>query len=260
MGYIFDSNDALAEEQWFSEPKNKAIINLEARLASDLIRPLRGERVLDIGCGIGNNLLSFLEKGLSTTGLDPSRSMLDMASKKLGNRADLHIGFAEDLPFDDNSFDHACIVRTLEFAEDPRKAIAEACRVAKNSIFIGLLNRYSLRVTRLRAERIFIRNIYSHAYFFSIWELKQMIRTISGDVPVSWRSLCSFSPAEGRVSDLLRRSPFGAFSGISVRLVPRFRTRPLELSCEAEPPKAAMAGLARTKCSERSEKYGSLSL
>lgn len=251
MGYIFNSNDALAEEQWFKEPKNRLLIDMEARLVSDLIRPLRGESVLDIGCGIGANLLSFLEKGLSVTGLDPSRPMLDMASKRLGNRADLHIGFAEDLPFDDNAFHHACLVRTLEFAEDPWKAVAEACRVAKNSIFIGLMNRYSLRVTRLRAERIFIRGLYTHADFFSIWELKQIIRTVSGDVPVSWRSLCRFSHADGTFSELLGRFPFGAYAGISVTLVPRFRTRPLELSCEAAPPNAAAAGLARTKCSEK---------
>ncbi len=251
MGYIFNSNDAVAEERWYDEPENKSAIDLEARFILNLIRPLRGETVLDIGCGIGTSLVSFLEKGLSVTGLDPSRSMLDIASKKLGNRADLHIGFAENLPFDDNAFHHACLIRTLEFAEDPWKAVAEACRVAKNSIFIGVLNRYSLRVTRLRAERIFIRSIYSHADFFSLWELKQMIRAISGDVPVSWRTLCRFSGGNGTVSELLQRSPFGAFTGISVTLVPRFRTRPLELPCEAEPPNAAVAGLARTKYSEK---------
>jgi SAM-dependent methyltransferase len=257
MGYIFNSNDAAVEEKWFDEPKNKSAIDLEERLIINLIRPLRGETVLDIGCGTGANLLPFIEKGLSVTGLDPSRSMLDIASKKLGNRADLHIGFAEDLPFDDNSFHHACLIRTLEFAEDPWKAVAEACRVAKNSIFIGLLNRYSLRVTRLRVARIFTRSVYNHAYFFSLCELKQMIKTISGDVPVSWRTICHFSRANGTISrkiessELLQRCPFGAYAGMSVTLVPRFRTRPLELPCESETPSGAVAGLARTKCSEK---------
>lgn len=257
MGYIFNSNDAVAEERRSDEPENRSALNLETRFAMNLIRPLRGESVLDIGCGIGTALVSFLEKGLSVTGLDPSLPMLDIASKRLGNRADLHIGFAEDLPFDDNAFHHACLIQTLEFAEDPWKAIAEACRVAKNSIFIGVLNRYSLRVTRLRAERIFIRSIYSHADFFSLWELKQMIRAISGDVPVSWRTLCRFSGTEGTISrriqcsELLQRCPFGAYAGMSVTLIPRFRTRPLEIPCEAEPPNAAVAGLARTKCSEK---------
>ncbi|MDM8548646.1 class I SAM-dependent methyltransferase [Desulfobacterales bacterium HSG2] len=253
MGYVFNSKDAGAYEEWFDKPENRFVTELEGQLMLNMLKPMRGETVIDIGCGSGWSLLPFLEAGLSVSGLDPSQHMLDIASDHLGNRVDLFSGFAEELPFDDNSFHNACLVKTLEFAEDPEKAIEEACRVAKNRVFIGLMNRHSLRGTGLRVKRIFTDTIYKHARFFSIWELKQIIRTILGDVPISWRTICQFSTARGRISnriecsELVQRFPFGAFTGIKVTLVPRFRTRPLELPCPAEAADGVATGLARTK-------------
>ncbi len=253
MGYVFNYNDAIAYEQWCNEPKNKSATELENRLMLNMLEPVRRNRVLDIGCGTGASLFPFIEKGLSVTGLDPSPDMIDIALKKLGNRADLHCGFAEDLPFDDNSFNHACLVKSLEFVEDPKKAIEEACRVAKDKIFIGVLNRHSIRGTQLRVRRIFTKSFYNHARFFSIWELEEIIREILGNVPISWRTVCQFSSPTGRIaqtiehSDLIQKCPFGAFTGMTVTLVPRFRTRPLELLRQADPEGAAVAGLARTK-------------
>jgi ubiquinone/menaquinone biosynthesis C-methylase UbiE len=41
------------------------------------------------------------------------------------------------LPFDDNSFNHACLFTSLEFVDDPKKALAEAFRVAKDGCLSG---------------------------------------------------------------------------------------------------------------------------
>ena len=60
--------------------------------------------------------------------------MLDIASKKFGDKVTLHRGPAEDLPFDDNEFDSAFFFTSLEFTERPGKAIEEACRVAKDTL------------------------------------------------------------------------------------------------------------------------------
>ncbi len=254
MGYIFNYNDAVVYEQRCNIPKNKAAAELENRLMLRMLRPMRGESVIDIGCGTGAAMLPFLGAGMSATGMDPSPYMIDIASEKMKSRAELHHGFAEDLPFDDNAFHYAVLVKSLEFVDDPRKAVEEACRVAKNKVFIGVLNRYSIKVTGLRAKRIFTNSIYNHAHFFSIWELKQILRDILGDVPVSWRTVCQFSRGSGSISsriessEFVQRCPFGAFTGIAVTLLPRFRTMPLELPCEADAPKNGTAvGLAKTK-------------
>ena len=248
MGYVFDFNDASNYDCWFDKPQNRFAAGLEFQLMLDMLKPMDGNSLLDIGCGTGASLLPFLDRGLRITGIDPSPYMLDIAIKKVGHRADLHRGFAEDLPFDDNSFNYACFITTLEFVEDPMKAIEEACRVTKDRIFIGVLNRHALKGIQLRLKGMFIKSIYNHAQFFSVWELKKIIRAILGDVPISWRTVCQFLSASGKISsriehsNLVQRCPFGAFVGIVFAPVPRYITRPLSITCRPERTTNALAG------------------
>ncbi len=248
MSYAFDFKDAVNYEKWLNNPRNKIAAELENRLMLNMLKPARGESVLDIGCGAGISLLSFLEVGIQLTGLDPSPYMLDIALKKIGNRAEFHRGFAEDLPFEDNSFNFACLITTLEFVKDPKKAIEEACRVAKDRIFIGALNRYAIKSIQRKVKGIFKKTIYTHAYFFSIWELKKMIRSILGDVPISWKTVCFFPTPSGKIIhrieefSIVQRCPFGAFIGIVVTLIPRYRTKPLSLKYHAKHTRGVVTG------------------
>jgi len=248
MGYIFDFNDAVNYDQWYDKPQNRFAADLEFRLMLDMLKPMDGNSLLDIGCGTGASLLPFLNKGLRITGIDPSPYMLDIAFKKVGHRVDLHRGSAEDLPFDDNSFNYACLITTLEFVENPRKAIEEACRVTKDRVFIGALNRNALKGIQMRLKGIFTKSIYNHAQFFSVWELKKIIRAILGDVPISWGTVCQFLSATGKITTRIERSrlvqkcPFGAFIGIVFAPVPRYMTRPLSITCKAKPTANALAG------------------
>lgn len=235
MDYVFDFNETVAYAKSLTKPENRYALDLENRLMLDLLQPNHGETVVDIGCGTGSSILPFLEIGVQATGLDPSPYMLDIALKNLGHRVDLYRGFAHDLPFDDNSFNYACLNTTLEFVDNPQKALEEACRVAKDRLFIGVLNRFAIKGVQRRVEGMFTETIYNHARFFSIWELKKIIRQILGDVPIAWRTVCQLPSPPGKMlekieqSTLVQRSPTGAYVGIGVTLVPRFRTRPLAL-------------------------------
>jgi ubiquinone/menaquinone biosynthesis C-methylase UbiE len=251
MGYVFDFKDAIAYEQWFKKPESQIAFELEIRLMRTLLQPVRGESVLDIGCGTGAGLLAFLEMGLLVTGLDASTYMLDIASQNLKNRADLYRGYAEDLPFDDNSFNYACLFTTLEFVDNPQKALEEACRVAKDRIFIGVLNRYAIKGIQRRVKGMFVPTIFNHAQFFSVWEIKQKIRKILGNSPVSWRTVCQLPSQPGKTgkiatsleqSKILQRCPFGAFAGMVVTLIPKLRTRPLTMRYEARNISGAATG------------------
>ncbi len=236
MGYVFNFHDALTYDQWYSDHHNNLASELETRLMLQLLEPSSsGETAIDIGCGTGAALSSLQKKGLNVTGIDPSPYMLDIACKNLTNKADLYRGVAEDLPFEDNSFNYACFFTSLEFVENPEKAIEEACRVAKDKIFIGVLNKYAIKGFQRRVKGIFSKTIFNKAKFFSIWELKYMIKKTLGDIPVKWRSVYQFPNISvsivNRIEnyDFIQRVPFGTFIGISATLIPKFKTKPLTL-------------------------------
>ena len=235
MGYVFDFQDALHYEHLMSRSENRLAVAREARLLLDMLNPMDGNTVLDIGCGTGMNLRTLLDEGLQVTGLDASPYMMDIVERKFGNRVDLHRGMAEDLPFDDNTFNYACMTNTLEFVENPLRVIEEACRVTRDKLYVGILNRYAINGIQLRVKGVFTETIYNRARFFSIWELKKMVRSLMGDVPISWRTTCQLPTMFGEMAhkieqiNAVQRCPFGSFVGMVITLVPRFRTKPLSL-------------------------------
>jgi ubiquinone biosynthesis O-methyltransferase len=93
-----------------------------------------GLRILDIGCGGGLLAERFSRTGARVTGIDPSAPSLQ-AAREHARAADLDIdyrqGLAEELPFDDASFDLVYCCDTLEHVTSTDRAVAEAVRVLK---------------------------------------------------------------------------------------------------------------------------------
>ncbi|NOX35619.1 MAG: class I SAM-dependent methyltransferase [Deltaproteobacteria bacterium] len=242
MGYVFDFKDAGSYDAWLDQTKNKYCLDLEIKLLMGLLSPKKGQRILDIGCGTGISLEPLLGRGLNLTGIDPSPYMLDIASKRLGNKVELHRSTGEELPFDDNEFDKAFFFTSLEFTGRPAKAVEEACRVAKDTVIICVLNRYAPLNMIRRFKSFFVPGIYTHAHFFSIWELKQILFAILGNVPVKWKTTLQLPFACGQVASciennkIIQKSFFGTLIGMSIKPVPKFRTRLLML--KVKKPKA----------------------
>ncbi len=238
MNYVFDFKTAQGYDKWFEDPKNKFVFDLENDLIVKLLSPQSGERLLDVGCGTGNYLNIFADMGLNVTGLDSSPYMLDIARQKLGHRAEIRRGVAEDLPFDDNTFDIATLITVLEFTENPVKAIEEACRVARDRVFLGVLNSCALKGIERRIKGIFTETIYNKACFYNVWGLQREVRSVVGKSPVSWRTVPLF-PARFRSYTeklerwaLIQRFPFGTFIGMIIKLVPMYQTKNIEVSLD----------------------------
>ena len=113
-----------------------------------------GKRVLELGCGVGSDLLRFAKAGAHTTGIDlsPHSASLTKTRLRLYNcQGDALIADAEQLPFKTDSFDLVYSWGVLHHTPDTQKAIKEVCRVTRpgGEICIMLYHRHSLVALQL---------------------------------------------------------------------------------------------------------------
>jgi ubiquinone/menaquinone biosynthesis C-methylase UbiE len=74
-------------------------------LGLKMLPPREGMDVLDVGCGTGIQLASYKEARCRVSGIDVSQAMLNVARRRLGERADLRLGDATRMPYPDGAFD-----------------------------------------------------------------------------------------------------------------------------------------------------------
>lgn len=152
-------------EAWFI--RHEAAYHSEL-LAIRALMPWRGLG-LEIGVGTGR----FAGPLGMQIGIDPSKTMLTYSIKR--GVAGIQ-GVAEALPFKNAVFDHALVVTTICFVEDPKAMLAEARRVLKPAapLVIGFVNRASMlgrHYLKHQAENVF----YREAKFYSTVEVEKLL-------------------------------------------------------------------------------------
>jgi SAM-dependent methyltransferase len=98
------------------------------------LNPRAGEKVLDLATGTGWTSRVVARRGATVTGVDIATSLLDAAERQAAAEQ-LRIrylqGDAEDLPFDDGSFDAVISKCGVMFASKPEAAATELGRVVR---------------------------------------------------------------------------------------------------------------------------------
>lgn len=107
-----------------------------------------GQRVLEIGVGIGTDHLQFARAGAELQGIDLTERGVELVRRRLALEnfsSDLRVGDAEALPFSDDEFDVVYSWGVLHHTPDTGRAIAEAVRVARpgGRICIMVYSRHS---------------------------------------------------------------------------------------------------------------------
>jgi ubiquinone/menaquinone biosynthesis C-methylase UbiE len=93
-----------------------------------------GKKLLEVGCGIGTDLVRFARGGALATGVDLSETALELASKNAQNEGvtlDLRLANGQALPFEDESFGVVYGHGVLQYTEDPRAMVEECRRVLR---------------------------------------------------------------------------------------------------------------------------------
>jgi len=98
----------------------------------------KSTKVLDVGCGFGNNLLPFLLKGCQCSGVEITNEMAKIAQDTLNsrgfNKVAIKKGNNRSLPFEDNEFDILISNNALHYERnesDYLDALKEFSRVLK---------------------------------------------------------------------------------------------------------------------------------
>lgn len=93
-----------------------------------------GVKVLDVACGAGQTALPMARKGNKVTGVDIASNLIEAARKKAqaeGLQVRFDEGDAEQLPYEDASFDIVFSLFGAMFAPQLQKVAAELARVCR---------------------------------------------------------------------------------------------------------------------------------
>jgi SAM-dependent methyltransferase len=100
-----------------------------------------GERVLDVAAGSGNAAISAARRGASVTASDFVEPLLEVAQARAeleGLHLATAVADAQELPFEDGSFDVVLSTFGVMFAPDQQRAADELVRVCRPGGRIGL--------------------------------------------------------------------------------------------------------------------------
>jgi len=135
---------SLTEEEWKSaydrvwkHRKNDCVPETDTSLFLEAMDQ-KGS-VLEVGCGMGSLSIRLAQAGHRVTGLDVSREALALAREQAGSAGaavDWGEGFAENLPYDDKSFDYVVSAHTIEHVKDLARTAMEFRRVARKKIVL----------------------------------------------------------------------------------------------------------------------------
>jgi ubiquinone/menaquinone biosynthesis C-methylase UbiE len=93
-----------------------------------------GPKLLEVGCGLGADLVELARRGFEVTGIDLSSRAAELAEQHLrflNLRGNAGPANAESLPFSDNEFDEIYSSGVFQHTPNPQKAIDEAIRVLR---------------------------------------------------------------------------------------------------------------------------------
>ena len=99
------------------------------------------DTVLDVACGTGAVALELVrQKGCSVVGVDQSPEMLAEARQRVGDRVRLVEASAQELPFEDASFDGLTAAYLLRYLDDLPAGLRELARVLRPGATMSLLD------------------------------------------------------------------------------------------------------------------------
>lgn len=188
---FYEEYQTLAEDGYLATAFLLGREKIDRLVYGELSHYDRSARILDAGCGTGNQVREIRELGFEVLGLEPADEMRRLAIEA-NPEVDIRDGSITALPYDDGSFDMILALEVLRYlsSEDNEAAWQEMLRVLRpgGRIIVTMVNRWAI-----------------DGYW--LYERLQARRALSGSIPA--RAHCEFVTPRQVRRDLIR---FGANS------------------------------------------------
>ena len=186
----------------------------------------RDRRILEIGCGIGTDLVRFARGGARVTGIDLAERSVDLARRNAALHGvaapGLCVGDGGALPFPGGQFDAVYAHGVIQYAADPAGLIAEAHRVLQpggEAIFM-VYNRYSWLSAMSKLTGVGLEHADAPVLrTASIPEFRRLLRDFASVRIVPERFPVPSRLHRGWKAVLYNRVFVGLFNGLPRRLV-----------------------------------------
>ena len=186
-----------------------------------------GKRLLEVGCGVGTDLVRFARHGAQVTGIDLAESSIDLANQNFELNCvsgELRVMNGEQLQFDGCSFDAVYAHGVLQYTDDPLEMVREIHRVLKpggEAILMGY-NRYSwlFALSKLFGTRL----EHEDAPAFKTFSIPQFRRMLSGFSHV--KITPERFPVKTRLHHGLKASVYNILFVGTFNLIPKPMVRP----------------------------------
>lgn len=138
-----------------------------------------GNKLLDIGCGLGEFLSAVKTRGTKKFGIDISEKYLDYCRDKFPNIVLKQADVCEGLPFVDGFFDNVVSICVIEHVDNPTMLVREAlrvCRMGGTACFvtpnIGRVKRMLMAAHGIRQAEDDHRQGWDHHLFWHLLEVE----------------------------------------------------------------------------------------
>lgn len=149
--------------------------------------PIRGARILDVGCAEGGFTELMLDKGADSLGLEPDK---DAASEALAKKLPVELISFEDFYGGDKEYDVIVFNDVFEHMQNPILVLEKSSRLLKNNGYIlinipfssGMIFRMVRAAARLGMgspyRRIWAKGLSSpHIYFYNEYNLTHILKS-----------------------------------------------------------------------------------
>lgn len=189
----------------------------------------RGQRLLEVGCGIGTDLVRFARGGARVTGVDLSQTAIDLARRNFELHAlsadELNVANGEALPFADDTFDVVYAHGVVQYTREAAALVRECHRVLKPG-GQGIFMVYN-RISWLSAMSSLMKVSLEHQdapvlRTFSIGEFRQLLSPFADVRIVPERFPVKSRLHKGWKGTLYNTVFVGTFNALPKALVRRF--------------------------------------